>query len=239
MNRLQLRTAIVDRTGRLDLVGVTGAGLPDYATDNGIDSFIQDARCFLYARYQKLLAWQTKTAAVIAGQYEVVVADLRLAEQVRGLKADGTWLQLAQRTHQYLIDNYEVPFASADVGDPIDFEMTTRTTFTAPATWTPETVLTILPPSQDPITLYIYGSFYPTAFANNAETDWISTTWPEAVILCAAWKIGTARKNAEDAAQWYNQLLLVLRDLDKDEAVREGRSFEGLEGGLQIREWEE
>lgn len=122
MSLLDIRTQVVERTGRFDLVGVNAVGtthVPDYEVDMGIDRFVHEARQWLYARFPKRFAQGMASPYLTAGEYRVGVPFLRVPDALWWTDASGNKTQLAPKPLRWLQTEYGTAWASVTQGTPL------------------------------------------------------------------------------------------------------------------------
>lgn len=114
MNLAQIREHVVKRTGRYDLVGVTG-GSPDFTADNGIDAFINEAMRYLCDRLPDLCETRYVEGSVAVGEYEIQADYLRAAEMLRMWDADKSLVKPQMKSEAWMVDYYELVLGDSDL----------------------------------------------------------------------------------------------------------------------------
>ena len=112
----EIRTLLLNRSGRYDLVNMDG-------TDNGAIAYINAAQRLLDRRTGFIDDTARHFATVDAGTFFVPFEYARTIDTVWAATVDDSW-ELDQESINDLKENYTGPFGSVDQGTPIYFAFT-------------------------------------------------------------------------------------------------------------------
>ncbi len=211
ITQLFVRTQVVQRAGRYDLVGTkteNGQTVPDYAADRGVDVYIAEGLAMVCDRAPWLLVRREYSFQLAAGEYEVAVPRLRQAESLR---SDGP---LDELTYECLLDQYG-PFEDAAPG--------------APAAWaeavpehsaavTGSARLVVMPPPCADAEFVLLGTFYPDPYASHDVTSDLTLIDPFVLIKAALVAVAMAYGGAVEERQRDFELAIKPRIHDRIEA---------------------
>lgn len=173
-----LRTLVVQKTGRYELVGTQASGgdtIPDYAVDNGVDFFINKATKWLDEQTSKQ---RRKDVALTAGTYEVTVNSASIAIDYVDLVDSAQ--ELIPVNELWLKENFGPDFALSASGTPLYWAFQTEKDSGSGAT-----KLWLLPIADTDTTVQIHGKYYESVLVNNSDTNWWTLRHAEKVVYVA------------------------------------------------------
>ena len=228
MTLLELRTALIQRSGRYDLVVDTIA----YA-DQGANFFI-DAGCRLLDRMHTMKkSYARYYADVVVGEYYKIFARCRSIKEVWMSNADGRF-ELGKIALNDMKANYlNEPIADMDTGEPLYYAPATLRTIPEQAdivivddidgtvaseegehytyngiVWTP--------PADEAFRLEVYGLFLSHKLEADIDENHWSVNEPHLLIMAALYYIEVFHRNTQGAADWLQAIELDSSGIDKD-----------------------
>lgn len=255
MNLLELRTALVNRTGRFDLVVDTSA----YA-DNGANSFIQEANRWLDRRYFVDKAEGRFFKKVTAGAYGVIIPDARVVKEV--WVADSTSRKRLEKVDLHNLrgeNGYETPLTSLDRGRPLYYALTsvrmvpenpvltieeagpiigyadlmlseTYGTLSGTSTFTSYNGLLFMPPADGTYSVEVLGFFYSKKLTANADQNHWSVVYPDVLLMAACRQIEVFNRNTEGVKDWTIAIEEEMFGISADGIEQETEEFDQMEG---------
>jgi hypothetical protein len=227
----QVREQIILRNGRYALATET-AGAPDYTVPGDIDHFVNEAIIYLCDNVEWLSAEQVKEVAIIQGISSISIDHLREIKSIDydAIDSDGTddsLVVMLHRSEEQLRKNALEPLEDIEQGPPLSFaEYTTRVGDTV----TVAKLVLLSPPSDGSYTLRVRGTFYPVAFPDELETNWILANHPFLLVTTTLWVIENANKNTDGAEHYWRMLQKYLEGPTKDYYERIARQLEDVDG---------
>lgn len=215
---LGARTLLAFRTGRFDLVGVSG-GSPDYTTDNGADFFLKKAirwwdREIKHARKQKV-----EYVTLAAGDVSIEVS----AYAVLSVRPTTLQQALIQANEEWLREQYsgDLTAVAADSYSLYWAHKTQEADSLVKEVW-------ILPPTGADQSIEVKGYFYTPITTDDDDTNYWLTYFDEAVLYVAMQMV-----NDMDLNPFTNSTLKSLRDSVErhilSEVIAEEIEFYGTE----------
>jgi hypothetical protein len=207
MNLLEVRHLFVDISGREDLASTTGASPHD--KDTGADMFIN-------AGLRQLDLWQDipnkislQQELIPAGIPDVHIANCRGIESVWIGNDEGYW-ELDEWTMRRYLQEYD-----STAGDILAFAKYS-------VAGDPSLIgLKFIPPSEEDVTLSIFGHFCTPALVNNVDSNYWSTNYGLTLVHTALFVLEGTYRNSEGAKDWKAMIFEVLDGIDKDAAAIE------------------
>jgi len=237
MNLLSLRTALVDRTGRFDLVVDTTSYV-----DNGADFFINAGSRLLDRLYKHPKEVNKIFAEIAAGEWSVTFANCRAVKSVWA--GDATERNILEKVgRDDLMISYNVPIASIDRGTPLYYcpayiRSTDSTDADALATYADlvnanyheYNSVILMPPADAAYVIEVQGLFYSDVLSINSDENYWSVVHPDVLIMAAMYKIEVFYRNTEGAKDWMSAIELEARTIDMDIVEEEITDVSQMEG---------
>lgn len=218
MNLLQLRTKLINLSGRFDLVIDT----TDYA-DNGADFFIYEGQKHLDRLNETQKSWASCFRVVEVGFCAVQFPYCRAVKEVWAMSTTERW-QLEKKNLQDLITGYLADIPSArNTGTPLYYspgltryipEGETADSFESFIGWVEvpagdaheyNTVLLNVP-TDEQIALDIKGLFYSMELVNDTDENHWSTAHPGLLIMSALRMMEVFNRNTQGVNDWDNAI---------------------------------
>lgn len=229
MNLKEVRTALVQRSGRYDLVVDT----TDYV-DNGADFFI-DAGCRLLDRLRTVKkSYARYYADVAASDYYKIFTRCRAIQEVWMSNSDGRF-EVGKIDLNTMKENYlNEPIADLDTGQPLYYAPAVLRTVPEQSDvvivddigGTAEEVSSTehyeyngilwTPPADETYRLEVYGLFLSHKLSADADENHWSVNEPHLLIMAALYYIEVFNRNMTGAADWMGAIELDTSAIDKD-----------------------
>lgn len=230
MDLLAVRTALVQRSGRYDLVVNTVAW-----ADNGADFFI-DAGCRLLDRLHTVKKSVSKHYADVAeGEYYVIFERCRAIQSVWMSNDDDGRFELGKIELEDMLKNYlNEPIADIDTGTPeyyapavlrtipeqadkiiIDDIGGTAEEVAATEHYTYNGILWH-PPADEASRIEIKGLFLSHKLSADTDENHWSVNEPHLLIMAAQYYIEVFNRNTSGAGDWLTAIELDMSGIDKD-----------------------
>lgn len=173
-------TMLVVNTGHYHLVGTQVSGgdtVPDFSVDAGAVAYINKAVRWWDRQSRHARKLKKTTVELAAGDVQITVAGFFSIKSMRVVtetcplvQADEGWLHENVGADLEAVDAVETPkYWARALKAPNDVDE----------------VFWILPPSGSDETIEVVGYAYTAALADDADTNWWLTNWPEAVLYVA------------------------------------------------------
>ncbi len=184
-----LRRLVVEKTGIYHLVGTQASGgdtVPDYASDNGIDFYINKAIKWLD---EQVMRKRRKDVSLSAGAYTITLDSSLMA--IDYVDLDDQDDALTPVSENWLKETFGYDFNTAKTGTPLYWaEHSDRDSgSTNKALW-------LLPVTEEDTVVQIHGRYYETALVNNSDTNWWTLRHAEKVVYVAILLINEMDLNA-------------------------------------------
>lgn len=212
MNLLEIRTKLVDLSGRYDLVD----NAPTSYVDKGANFFIQAGQ-----RYLDLLIEFDKSnvevsAGVIAGQTEILVEGFRTVERIRMITPEGGFYYLE---FVGLRDFREGINVTNPRGRPSYY--TLAPLGRAPSEGGEEEVflgnkILLYPPSDAAYTVVLEGVGFSTPLLIDTDTSYWSVGHPDLLLLASLYKMEVFYRNTQGANDYLGSLRDAMQGVNFD-----------------------
>ena len=214
MNLLQLRTKLIQLSGRFDLVVDT----TDYA-DNGADFFIYEGQKHLDRLNETQKSWASCFRFVEAGKFSATFPYCRAIKEVWAASTTKRW-QLEKKDLQDLITNYMSSLPSdRDNGTVLYYspgitryipEEITADTFESYIGWVDipsgssheYNSILLNVPTDEKIVLDIKGLFYTAQLVNDTDENHWSVSHPSLLIMAAQRMMEVFHRNTQGVNDW-------------------------------------
>ena len=251
MNLKEVRTKVIELSGRFDLV----VDVTDYV-DNGANFFIQQGQRWLdrKARTDKEYARHFQQAPV--GKFAIMVEHCRVIKEV-WIADDESRLELKKIDYRKLRGTdyptgenaYVKPFSEMTQGDPLYYSPVNLRL----APEGQEQVaglyggflgyldvlvgndanvngIIMLPPPDKEFMVEIVGKFYSNSLTNDVDISAWSEKYPDILIMSALRHMEIFNRNSEGVKDWTSSILDALIDIDMDVAEEESTETTQFEG---------
>lgn len=253
MNLLELRTKLIDLSGRYDLVVDATAG--DY-TDNGANFFLTQAQRYLDRKLNIVNSTARFIKQLTTGNFAVLFQNCRVIESVWVANGESR-LELKKVNYNKLRGTdypsqenaYVGLFTSMDKGRPLYYSPAhlrlSPDSGEAIAglaggylgyldvmfgsDYTVNGVI-ILPPADGSYMVEVFGKFYSNALINDDDESGWSVNYPEVLLMAAMLQIEIFNRNSEGVKDWRLSLEDALVDIDKDVVEQESMTVTQMEG---------
>lgn len=255
MNLLETRIALIQRTGRYDLV----VDAVDYA-DNGANAYIQEAIRWLDRKYFVDKAVGRFFKKLTAGAYGVIIPDARVIQEV--WIADSSSRKQLEKVDLHELrgeDGYEAPLTSLDQGRPLYYAPTnvrmvpestiltveeagpivgyadvmlsdTYGTLSGASTFTSYNGLMFMPPADGTYSLEVVGLFYSKKLTVDADQNHWSVVYPDVLLMAACRQIEIFNRNTEGVNDWTSAIAEELFGITADGIDQIAEGFDQMEG---------
>ena len=225
MTLAEIRAKVVDLTGLRKLVTSTGA-------DNGCNFFIQAATRELDRTLEtsKDLTWYQEVFA--AGVAQLDFNYCRFVSQVWYAGSDGSRTILTGKKFDELMSLYP-KLQNSDHGTPLYWAP-------EPITEAPQTGLAsvnldrhgliILPPTDQVITIYVYGKFYSLPLVNDTDENYWSVNHPDILVIATMRAIEVTSRNITGVEGYQRITDGLVSSVDSDAASWDAASRLVMEG---------
>lgn len=229
MNLLQLRTKLIQLSGRFDLVVDAPAG--DYS-DNGADFFINEGQKHLDRLDETQKSWASCFRFVEIGGFAAQVPYCRAIKEVWAMSTSERW-QLEKVSLQDLIAGYLTSLPSErSQGSPAYYSpgLTRYIPENAPAAdfesficWVDipagaheyNTILLDVP-SSEKIALDVKGLFYTRVLTSDTDENHWSVAHPLLLIMSAQRQMEVINRNTQGVNDWDNAIGVEMKQLGMD-----------------------
>jgi len=220
MNLLQLRTKLIDLSGRFDLV--TDAPGDDY-TDNGADFFIYEGQKHLDRLNETKKSWASCFRFVEIGGFSATFPYCRAIKEVWAASTTARW-QLEKKDLQDLIAAYLTSLPSERDSGTIAYYSPTITRY-VPGDATPADLETFVGwldvptgpnpeynsvifdgPTDEKISIEIKGLFYTPELVNETDENYWSVSNPGLLIMAAQRMMEVFNRNTQGVNDWDNAI---------------------------------
>ena len=245
MNLLQLRTKLIQLSGRYDLVLDT----VNYA-DNGADFFINAGQRWLDRKmdHRPMVGRLFKTIA--AGDVGVTFQLCRTILQVWVIDAaEDSRTLLERKSPTWAREEYAGAFSETDQGTPLyyypaylrtvpnsltiaDLQMYMGFADVTPMLDGEEVYdgIIFLPPSDGSKVIEVWGHFYTPQLLSDTQSTYWSELHPETLLMAAMRMMEVFKRNTEGVKDWDVAVASNLIDLDKDAADDDATDVDQMEG---------
>jgi len=242
MNLIQLRTKLIELSGRFDLV----VDLTDYA-DNGADFFIYEGQKHLDRLNETQKSWATSYRFIDVGRFSASFPYCRSIKEVWAASTTQRW-QLEKKNLQDLITGYMLNLPSERTnGTPLYYspaitryipENATADTFESFIGWVDvpagnaheyNTIL-INVPTDEKIVVEIKGLFYNRQLVADEDENYWSVSNPLLLIMAAQRMMEVVNRNTQGVNDWDNSIQTYNNQLGMDlveELISEVDEMEG------------
>lgn len=244
MNLLQLRTKLIDLSGRFDLVVDAPNG--DYS-DNGADFFIYEGQKFLDRLDETSKSWASCFRFVDVDHFSLSVPFCRAIKEVWAMSTTSRW-QLTKKNLQDLITGYMTSMPDQRTsGCPLYYSPTITRYVPAnasgngiesylgwvdiPATGSHEYNSILLNvPTDVKISIEVKGLFYTPQLVNDEDENHWSVNNPMLLIMAAQRQMEVINRNTQGVGDWDNAIIVESKQLGMDlieELIAETNEMEG------------
>jgi len=255
MNLLETRIALVNRTGRFDLVKNT----EDYV-DNGANSYIQEAARWLDRKYFIDKAYGRFFKKLSVGAYGVLVPEARVIKEVWIADSDSR-----KRLRKFDLDDlrgplgYNKPFSQMDKGRPISYaptyvrmvpetvELTIENagpivgyadvmigqTFqpsTASNSSTSYNGILFMPPTDGEYSVEVVGFFYSMKMTKDEDQNQWSVVYPDVLLMATCRQLEIFNRNTEGVNDWTRAVEEEMFGILADGLEEQTEEFDQMEG---------
>lgn len=254
---LQLRTELVNRSGRFDLVSDYAGG--DY-TDNGANQFINAGQRFLDNQFDTFGSQRVHKQDLASGEYRFNLPLLRNLQRAWLFKhSDTTRTPLVVKTLSELKQKYpSSAFRDVTTGqplyicpqllhltDPQNLYASLSALDTAVGLGTPDFSkdydeliadnssnqnlrgVLVMPPADGDYTVSIEGEFYSYFVSDSSYTFW-SMNYPELSLMAAMLVLEAFYRNTQGMRDWQEAIRLQTSGIDKN-LIKEEITYSGLQ----------
>jgi hypothetical protein len=243
MNLLQLRTKLIELSGRFDLV--TDAAGGDY-TDNGADFFIYEGQKHLDRLNETQKSWASCFRFIDVGRFSASVPYCRAIKEVWAASATARW-KLEKKNIQDLITDYMSGLPSSrEVGEPLYYSPTiTRFIpenaevgdfesyigwIDVPSNANEYNTILINIPTDVKIVVEVKGLFYTMQLVNETDENHWSVNHAGLLIMSAQRMMEVFNRNTQGVNDWDNAIREYNNQLGMDlveELIAEVSQMEG------------
>lgn len=240
MNLLDIRTKVVQVSGRYDLV----VDSTDYA-DNGMDYYINEAMLML----DRLVNIPDSIArlfyAPVAGEYAITVAsDARVIQEVWASNSDGRY-KLTKLTPSEFKTEYCSPLADITAGSPIHYAFIDTRSLAPDLQNSIETFIdktavegsshgfrgiVFGPQFDEPYGIEVVGLFRQVTLAADEDTCYWTFKEPGLLVRATMYKLEADSRGTENAKNWLSAIRDDVTLLDWDVAEEESYDVDQMEG---------
>lgn len=241
MNLLQIRQHAVEKSGRYDLVVDT----TDYV-DNGMNWYIQRGLAYLDLLTNSKQAEAKLFSTFASGSWYVLMENCRAVKDV-WVQDDEDRSKLTYATLEDFKGYYPEPVAELDTGAPehyaianlrtspetddqITLESFVDATVTVASDEHSYDAILIGPPADGSYIIEVEGLFFQTTLSSDAQENYWSVRYPQAVVWAALREIEIDYRNTEGAKDWENAIRGLLQLLDFDAIEQETAEFDHIIG---------
>ena len=251
MNLLEIRTELVKRSGRFDLVVDT----TDYV-DNGADLLINAGQRWLDRKIKADKSIGRVFTTVATGAHYVTFKSCRVIEEVwaadttdrkKLLKVDMEDLRGIDYASQ--IEGFINPYSDIDQGRPLYWAPANLRTVpnqtaegfdvidgfgnymdvTLGSSYTYNGIV-FLPPSDGTYMIEVVGRFLSDELSVDADVSYWSEENPDILLMAGFREIEIFNRNSEGVKDWTVSIMDKLVDMDKDLADEESNGYDVMEG---------
>ncbi len=240
MNLGEIRTLLIERSGRADLV-VTVVG----NADNGANFFIQSGQRTLDRLVGIDKSWARSFKEMAIGDYYVTFKGCRAVKGVWFSNSDGRVkvdkVSLEEMRELYGDAPNEITNSKPlnycitplrtypDEGVTIDYFVGNQLEGEENSEYEYSGIL-VLPPTDEVSLIEVLGLFYSPPLENdNDESSW-SVNHPEVLLMAALYHIEIAYRNTEGANDWMRAIQFELDGIDKDQVESDIAGVSQIEG---------
>jgi len=206
----EIRTLLLNRSGRYDLVNMDG-------TDNGAIAYINAAQRLLDRKTGYIDDVARYFTTISAGTFFVSFDNARTIDTVWAATADDSW-ELNQETISDLKENYTGPFGDVDQGAPLYFAFTRLRSMpdstaldTLPGygseiavdgSQRSTTGIIIMPPVDEDMQIEVWGKFYSPTLSAITDTSYWTENHPETLLKATMYQMEVDNRNTEGMKDW-------------------------------------
>lgn len=244
MNLLQIRTKLMELSGRFELV--VDAPNNDY-TDNGADFFIYEGQKFLDRLDETQKSWASCFRFIEIGKFSTSVPYCRAIKEVWAMSSSARW-QLEKKDLQDLIAGYLTGLPSSrDQGTPLYYspgitrhipEDVTMDSFESFIGWIDVPIgnaheyntIILNVPAEERLALDIKGLFYTNELTADADENYWSVNHPSLLLMAAQRTMEVFNRNTQGVNDWSNAIATEIKQLGMDlveELITEVSQMEG------------
>ena len=232
MNLLEIRQKFIELSGRADLATDSSTTTTEkYDVDVGADFFIKAGVDYLdtQANVDKEVAEVQIPLAV--GESLVSLKNCRSTSAVSIEDSDGVNTKLEYQKYSWILNNYP-KFSSSDSGTPLYYTayVTRRTPYSVDWLALNETGLAVMPPTDEAITVRVFGKFRSAPLDVNTDSNYWSEEYPHILILAALRALESFYRNTQGVRDMEMALAPFIIGLDKDLAEIEVGEQSVMEG---------
>ena len=226
MNLLQIRTKLLELSGRADLVN------PDY-TDNGADFFINEGRKFLDRLTETQKSWAIAYKFLDVGEYLITFPYCRSIKEVWVSSTIGS-RQLEKKDLQDILATYRTKYPNtSNTGTPYyyspcisrtspeDMSEIEKTTF-APFVEIPSKIsgdtnaIIVNIPTDIKLAVEVKGLFYSKELVNNTDSNYWTEVHPLLLYMAAMRALEIINRNTQGVNDWSKSISIEISQLGMD-----------------------
>lgn len=211
-----VRRKFIQLSGREDLASAVDGR--KYEEDNGADFFIRGGSIDLDLEQDHLMTCAEHQESLTAGDYDIQLDWCRNVQACWYTDADDEKYKLDKYTYGEMIDAYP-ELGNTDQATPEYWcQYTTRRV--------PDQVdsgrdidvvsLLVLPPTDESITLHVYGKWHAYSLTENGDENFWSVNYPNLLVLAALRNMEGFYRNTKGYDDYDKIIQRTLHGLDKD-----------------------
>lgn len=217
MSLLEVRTRVVELSGRTDLVVNTTA----YA-DDGMDWYITQGQNFLDSLVNTENSPGILVGAVVAGDTTFKFARCRALLDVWFIDTDGDRSFPRKMNYDDFIEAHPENVSTADRAIPEDYAPNIiRSIDTPDSDDDIKKGIIFSPPADQAYVIHVQGLWFATALSDDDDENYWTQLYPDLLIWAALLKLEISYRNSEGAQDWRNAINEALFGVDKDIANQE------------------
>lgn len=231
MTLLEIRQQFIKLCGDESLA--TTVGLELYDTDNGADWFIHTA-CDSLDRRQDTpdsTMWTQESLAI--GEYAIMIPGVRVIKSVVFENSSGEIDRLEKMLFDELMEEYP-KLSGEDTGTPAHYALYPITSAPDHRGDLGENIgsrgLMIMPPTDEAITLKVYGLFKAQRLQVNASENFWSINYWKALVYASLREYASSLRNTEAVNDYERIVAEELLGIDNDQADQLGNDEMEMEG---------
>ncbi len=214
MSLLEVRTKVIELSGRTDLVVDTTSYV-----NNGIDWYITQGQNYLDSLINTENSPGIFIGAVAAGDATFKFARCRALLDVWFIDTDGAKSFPRRMTYEDFIEAHPENVATADRAIPEDYAPNIIRSIDTPVTADDiKKGIIFNPPADQAYDIHIQGLWFATALSVDADENYWTQLYPDLLVWAALYKLEVSYRNTEGARDWVAAINESLFGLDKDMA---------------------
>ena len=217
MDLLDVRQKFIQLSGREDLATTVSE---DYDVDAGADFFINAGSRWLDLIIENPFDGAVHEESLTVGDYKADVQNCRAVKEVWTRASDGERTELEYKNQRDLRALYP-KWDSTDSGTPAYWtvEIARRApSQVASGLATDYKRVAVLPPTDTALTLEVYGVFHANPLSDNADENFWSVNYPDALVFAALRSLEASYRNTQGVRDWEEAVASIITGIDRDEA---------------------